>query len=327
MKRWWALAVALPERLEDDILLALCEAGTLGVEVVEESPDAAGGRRVVGYFDPRADLGPLRESLRALDPALRPEAREVGEEPWVERQQTSRKPIEVGGRFLIVPASEMEAAPSAAPSGGPGTSVANGPPSSIRRDTAEGVPAPVGTRVRLIVPPGRAFGTGEHETTRLCLEALEEIPVGGARVLDIGTGSGILAMAASRLGAAAVVAVDNDPEACEIAVENLALNGFEPPASRPEVVAGTLESVGGPFDVALANLFPAALEAAAASLAARLDPGGIAVLSGFSPAEAEGLSHCYAGQGLAESYRREKGEWAVLVLRKTGGARRCAGDA
>jgi ribosomal protein L11 methyltransferase len=167
-------------------------------------------------------------------------------------------------------------------------------------------------RLVLVVPPRRAFGTGEHETTRQCLELLEATPVEGREVLDLGTGSGILAMAAGALGAARVLGIDDDPEAIEMARENLAAN----PGAGTVValVVGREACLSGSFGVLLANIYAGVLETLASRLAALQPPGATAILSGFSPEDAEGVVAAWREAGYRESRRSRAGEWAALVM-------------
>src|ERR1700733_4952853 len=148
---------------------------------------------------------------------------------WVQSARDLLQPMEVGTRFFLAP--------------------------QWRDD-----PTPAG-RLRIVVNPGMAFGTGVHETTRLCLEALEEFVKPGARVLDVGTGSGILAQAAALLGAGRVYACDNDPVAVAIAGD-----GF----------VGSADAVAtGSVDIVVANISPEAVMQLAPDLVRVLRPGGV----------------------------------------------------
>lgn len=171
--------------------------------------------------------------------------------------------------------------------------------------------------LELVLDPGRAFGTGQHETTRLCLEVLVELAAAGAapgRVLDLGCGSGILALAAARLfPAAAVVAADNDPEAADTAAENAAANDLE---ARIEIRAATVLELEDSFELILANIRPSVLVPIAGEVARRLAPGGAVVLSGILGDEADGVLAAYAAAGLALAARRDLAEWCALVLRR-----------
>jgi ribosomal protein L11 methyltransferase len=134
-------------------------------------------------------------------------------------------------------------------------------------------------RIDLIIAKG-AFGSGEHETTANCLEILETLPeVRGAKVLDVGSGTGILAIAAQHLGASSAVCVDIDPAAVETGRRNAELNGFP---DRIAHIPGVLEDVPmGPFDLVLANIYGDLLLDLAEGLVARTRPGTILLLSGM----------------------------------------------
>jgi ribosomal protein L11 methyltransferase len=157
------------------------------------------------------------------------------------------------------------------------------------------------------------FGTGRHPATRLSLVLLEEHVRPGDRVLDLGTGSGILAVAAARLGAGEVLALDIDAAAVAVARETVALNGL---AGTVEVRRGSVLSAVPPYDVVAANIFPNVLIELAPSLAATVRRGGVLVASGSVVARAEGAANavCAAGFGLEE--RRSLGNWVGMVFRK-----------
>lgn len=165
---------------------------------------------------------------------------------------------------------------------------------------------PSDTTVRVIIDPAQAFGTGHHETTTGCLAALQELDLSGRSVLDVGTGSGVLAIAAAKLGAGPVVAVDNDPLATEATVLNAAANQVD-----IEVVLGTAADITGVFDVVIANLDTATITAVAGDLAARMAPGGTLIASGVSvPRLDEGVAVLEAA-GFAVR-PRPGGEWVLF---------------
>lgn len=164
--------------------------------------------------------------------------------------------------------------------------------------------------------PGMAFGTGTHGTTRLCLEALAEIfdsdaPPG--RVLDVGTGSGILAIAAVALGAGRVLACDIEAEACRTARQNARQNGV---GERLEITGAPLESLEGGFDVVLANILAEENARLAAELVGRLAPGGTLVLSGILQEKEPLVEAAFASFGLAGPDTRHREEWSCLLYRK-----------
>jgi ribosomal protein L11 methyltransferase len=168
--------------------------------------------------------------------------------------------------------------------------------------------------VPIVLDPGMAFGTGHHASTRGCLELLEAAlrDRAGARVLDLGTGSGILAIAARKLGAGEVWAVDIDPDACAVAAANAAVNGV-----RDGVHIDTdLTTVPGVFDVVLANLFAAQLVDFAAAIAARLMPGGAAVGAGILTSEADAVRGAWRAAGLVADGEWSDEGWVALAYRR-----------
>jgi len=212
--------------------------------------------RVRAFFEDGAD----RDSLHRLYPGSA--YRQEEQRDWVQSARDLLQPMKVGRRFFLVP--------------------------EWRDD-----PAPDG-RLRIAVNPGMAFGTGVHETTRLCLEGLEERLQPGMSVLDVGTGSGILAQAARLLGAAHVYACDIDPVAVEIAGE-----GF----------VGSVSAVAsGSVDLVVANISFEAIVALAPDLLRALKPGGTLLASGFELSEVETVRAALP----AGSEAREKGNWAML---------------
>jgi ribosomal protein L11 methyltransferase len=168
--------------------------------------------------------------------------------------------------------------------------------------------------VVVALDPGMAFGTGLHPTTRLCLAELERVAddgrVDGARVLDVGCGSGILAIAAARLGAASVLGVDTDPIAIEATTANAARNRL-----RRRITArhGSLPTDAGPFDVVLANLIASVLVALAKLLAAELRPGGTLLASGIYHDREADVRTALRAAGLDVRGRSVEGDWIALT--------------
>jgi ribosomal protein L11 methyltransferase len=205
----------------------------------------------------------------------RPTIQRVEERDWVAESQKQWQPFPVGERFYLVP--------------------------DWRDD-----PAPCG-RIRLKIHPGMACGTGRHPATQLCLQAMERHVVDGASLLDVGTGSGILAEAARLLGADPVFGCDLDPAAAAVARANLATSMFAIP-----VFAGSLRSVRtGTLDVIVANLNFAALQTIRSDAQRALRHGGLLIVSGFREEESDRVSTLFALKAQA-SY--EQDGWACLVL-------------
>jgi ribosomal protein L11 methyltransferase len=210
-------------------------------------------RRVRAFFEDSVD----RKALLDLYPGAPLRAEE--DRDWVASSRELLQPMEVGDRFFLVP--------------------------EWRDD-----PAPAG-RFYITVNPGMAFGTGVHETTRLCIEALEQFVKPGMTVLDVGTGSGILATVARLLGAAPVIACDIDPIAVEIAGI-----GF----------IGSADAIAGAScDVVVANISPEAITALGPELLRVLRPGGVLLVSGFESTDALP----------AADEIRSKGNWRMAVTR------------
>jgi len=174
----------------------------------------------------------------------------------------------------------------------------------------------------LVLDPGRAFGTGQHESTRLCLElvcgleptlASQRPP---ARVLDLGCGSGILALASARLfpGISQLVAIDIDPEATATTEENAALNEV----SAIEIRTGTIDDAEGTYGLIFANIRPSVLIPGAQAIAARLGPDGDLLISGVLIEEAEEVTAAYVAAGLKVVGSQTAADWIALHMRSAG---------
>lgn len=169
-------------------------------------------------------------------------------------------------------------------------------------------------RTAITMDPGMAFGTGTHETTALCLEVLDERVRGGERVLDIGTGSGILAIAALKLGATAAEGVDIDPMCVRTAGENAARNGVE---DRLTVLVGDLsDKASGVYDLITANIVAAAILSLAPHVPALLAPGAVFIASGIIDTRKEEVLAGLRAAGLEPFDVREKRGWVCIVCRK-----------
>ena len=166
-------------------------------------------------------------------------------------------------------------------------------------------------RVKLMLDPGLAFGTGGHETTSLCLEALDSLVQGGERVLDIGTGSGILAIAALKLGAASAEGVDIDPVAVRTAVENAALNGVDGKFSG--LVGDLSDQASGVYNIITANIVANAIISLSTAVLGLLAAGGHFIASGIIDTRADEVEAALKAAGLAVAERKEKRGWVCFV--------------
>jgi ribosomal protein L11 methyltransferase len=221
-------------------------------------------------------------ALRLLaEHGYRASAVEVSDEDWAARSQADLAPITIG-RFTIFPR-----------------------PTSRRTDP-----------YALIVAPSTAFGTGHHATTRLCLQALQQLSMEGRHVLDVGTGSGILAIAAARLGAARVLGIDTDGDAVRTARETLALNGGDRCVTFRQADISALADPGSmpEFDVIAANLTGALLVSISAALLGAARRDGHLVLSGFTVDEAGDVAAAFARAAQVDSWQDDG--WAAFVLQR-----------
>ena len=174
-------------------------------------------------------------------------------------------------------------------------------------------PGPSDVVVRL--DPGMAFGTGHHPTTRACLELLEALTPQGARVLDVGCGSGILGIAAVKLGASSAFGLDVDAAAVRTARANAADNGV---SGSVEAAEGTLPHAGAPdgaFDVVLANISSKVVSELAPHLARAAAPGGVVVASGLIEGKSAAAEAALAAAGMMPQERRAGGDWVTLACR------------
>jgi ribosomal protein L11 methyltransferase len=219
----------------------------------------------------RTALGHLQAF--GLGPIGTPRLRRLDEEDWLESWKASFTPIRIG-RFLIRPTWAD--------------------------------PTEAGDGLVVELDPGMAFGTGLHPTTQQCLEALSEAELAGRSLLDVGTGSGILAIAAGKRGAGPIVATDVDELAVRAARENCERNDV-----TVTIALGSAADVTGTFDVVVANIVAATLQSIAAELRARLAPGGRLIVAGIV---AEKEQATLDALGLQVTRRDQRDDWVSLVL-------------
>ena len=231
----------------------------------------------------RSDCGPLLMTLENLEDA-----------DWENNWKQYYRPMEIGERLLVVP-QWLQDDPK------------------VRRLLAQG-------RVPLILDPGLTFGTGSHATTRLCLTALERHIRGGERVLDLGCGSGILSIAALRLGAGSATAVDIDDKCLTVAYDNAALNGIG--ADTYTVLVGDVLSdetfrarVGGGYQIVVANIVADVIKALAPMVQSFLAPGGLFLCSGIIDDRAEEVAAALTAAGLEILETRDAEGWFSYLCR------------
>lgn len=223
--------------------------------------------------DARDALGHLQAF--GLGPIGELTVRTVDDEDWLEAWKATITPIHIG-RFLVRPTwSDAERAGA----------------------------------ITIALDPGMAFGTGLHPTTQQCLEAVSYLDLEGLTVLDVGTGSGILAIAAAKRGARTIVGVDTDPLAVRAAKENASANGVAIQARL-----GSAAEVTGVFDVVLANLVGPVLVDIAPHLRARLRTSGSLVAAGITTAAERDVLAAFVAEGLGVVDRDERADWVRLIL-------------
>jgi ribosomal protein L11 methyltransferase len=262
----------------------------------ESDPSSPEQWRLDAYFDgePTPEMIGM---LRALAPSASesaPGVEKVEDRDWVTLSQQGLEPIRAG-RFFVHTPQHRDAAPA--------------------------------DSIALEIDAGRAFGTGQHETTTGCLVALSRMKAAGAAVanlLDLGTGTGLLAFAALKLWPSArAAASDNDPVAIEVSEENAAINGVRPGRARGQLellVADGMDharlQARAPYDLVIANILAGPLIDLAPSIAKAICPGGRLILAGLLDHQAAAVAAAYRRQGMMLSGRVERGEWPTLVMRK-----------
>ncbi len=293
---WRTLSLNLPETADDELAAylthAAVEAGALGGQLEEgrltlylpRDADEALARAV------RQSLGESARTLGFASNALRVADRRLADAPWATAWKDRFKSFAVGRRLLIRP--EWERGPASTASAG--------------EDWAG--------RVTIWLTPGQGFGTGHHETTRLALEWLEEELAPGMTVLDFGSGSAILTIAARQLGAARVVAIECDRDANQNARENLALNGLSTAGGVELIEADTPERAAGRFDLIVCNMLPRHALAHFGALAARLaGPRSRLIYGGYLADEKGEPAQALIEAGLTPLCFRADGEWGACL--------------
>ncbi len=305
MTRWKSFTVQVRREAIDAVIHFLMDHGALGMAYDEQLLGATGDpsdpvpeppevTRLTAYYPWDTDLWVLKNTFVDFLPTLAGsfggnaasflDATEITDSGWAEKWKEHFHARKVGRRIVIKPSWE-----------------------EIRPEKGD---------VVLTVDPGQAFGTGTHETTQMCLRFIEdlfELSPPPRAVLDVGTGTGILGIAAARLGAATVLAVDTDPVAVEVAEKNAGLNDVSG-IFRSE--GTTLAAIEGQFDLVLGNLIAEILIDLAADLVGRCVPGGHLVLSGILQEKTGWVIEEFAKCGATFAQRAAEGQWSAVLLRR-----------
>ena len=270
---WLALSLELDAAAADSFGDALLEDGAHSVSTDALEAKACRLSALVALDADPASIVAQASALAGVDPAPHCRVERIADEDWVRRSQAQFAPVSIGERLWVGPSWAT---------------------------------APDGRRAVVRIDPGLAFGTGSHPTTRLMLRYLEQHVRGAERVLDYGCGSGILAIAASKLGASQVDAVDTDPEAIRSAAENARANGVTLLAALPEGLPPALR-----YDFVVSNILAQPLIVLAPLLAARMAERGRVALAGILESQADEVARAYAPYLPLKVSRAEEG-WALL---------------
>jgi ribosomal protein L11 methyltransferase len=283
---WTEIALLVPDFLKDAVTGELSEVGAAGLW--EDEGPSTGGVRLVAYFENPPELDTLRTVLQpifqreGLDlPELK--SASVKDQDWGEQWKKHWASFPLGRRFFVVPSWSDSICPD--------------------------------DREPIYIDPGQAFGTGTHETTQLTLEAMEVWMEPRKIVLDLGTGSGILAIAAKLLGARAVHGCDTDPVAVAVARENFERN------SAPSIgmMCGSIDAIAGKsVGFLLCNLTAEAISELLPDIQRAMRPQAIAVFSGLLTSQSRDIRLKAGPLGLIVLQERTRGEWCALVMRNNG---------
>ena len=274
MNRYFQVSVVVPSARVDIASAQLFELGCGGV-VEEEISD---GVRLIAYFEAGKNEAEIGQALRPYECRFE----QVPDTDWTLAWRSFFRPVYPTPRMAICPPWDR-------------------------------VPDPPGG-FTIAIDPQMAFGTGHHETTRLALLGLEKKITSGNRVLDVGTGSGILSIVAVKLGAAEVMAVDIEAAAIENARANCVLNGVD---AQVVLMQCSVDRVSGIFDVVVANMISSILFPIIPELAKRLHPEGYAILGGILDREREAFCAVLDEANLVIDEMLKDGEWLCAIARKS----------
>jgi len=295
---WMVLEVEAPGWAAESVASVVTEVTGRGVSLAEEDERTV----ITGYWrshEAQAGEQKLRTVLAALAANLGMgssfpmSVTSVAEEDWVGAWRDSYRPVRVGKRLVVKPSWH------------------SWPPAD------DSLPA-FDDDIVIEMDPQMAFGTGNHPTTQLCMEALEDLVRPGCAVADVGCGTGILSIVAARLGAGEVWAVDNDPLAVEIARDNMVQNSV---AERVVVTVGEgLKGVERRFDVIAANISTPVIAAMSSDFAGHLAKDGAVAVSGIPTVRSRRVGSALRQAGLWVEQTRIMGSWVCVIARRRGGS-------
>jgi len=281
---YFCLRFTLTAESEDRLVAELWTLDTLGLEAVPATE--FGKPQLLAYFVPplSSEVQKRIESSAEWPGARLDTVETVPAADWLAEYRRQSRPLAIGRRSLVDP-----------------------------REPGESSAEPPSERVLVRIPARSAFGTGSHESTQLAVELMEGHSLEGSRVLDVGTGTGILAFVALLLGATAVVGVDVDPAATLVALENCRLNRL-----APRLVAGTVDCLRSTqeFDLALVNVLPERIRDFLESIVDLLPPDGEMVVSGLLAEQRGAYLRELSDLGMVEVQSRQSGEWIACWMEK-----------
>jgi ribosomal protein L11 methyltransferase len=278
---YYEFNIAVPDQSKEALINLAHEAGCLGVVESENG--------LLAYFPDQAGIEKISDDLATFRTILKDSGMphdfslsyiHMPDQDWNETWKKAIQPIDVGENLTIIPPWEMACA----------------------------------DRIPITIDPGMAFGTGHHETTRFCLATIERLSClsDKDRFLDVGTGTGILAIAARRLGFKQAVGVDTDPLAVDAATRNAGLNNF----ADIEIYEGGIEKSTDLFNLIAANLLSETLISIAAEIEQRMAPNAIALLSGIMHCQEDDVISAYEALGLRLEEKLTDGGWISLIFRR-----------
>ncbi|MDO9515521.1 MAG: 50S ribosomal protein L11 methyltransferase [Syntrophales bacterium] len=301
-EKWIEITILTPPELTEALSNFLEEMGTGGVFQDVALQDSFNGLTVSAQEEVKSYLPWSRtvkkqtdritayiDSLSSLFPKLEKPSlstKTITDPDWGEQWKKYFKPLRVSANIIIKPTWERY--------------------------------SPAGSDIVVDIDPGMAFGTGQHSSTRMCIMAIEDLLLkdgsrGERTVLDVGTGTGILAICASKLGARAVTGIDIDPKAVEIASKNIVINGVE---DRVEIINRDITLCKGSFDLIVANLISGVLIQFHAHLTSLTKPGGYIIASGITEHDAKDVEKIFCDGDVTLHHTEIEKEWVCYTFKK-----------